>query len=392
MFATSDETPHVYDRDLNRSCKMTRARKKTEKQLNNDAMEKIKTLIINETPKESEVNISQYYGISKSTLDRYVTLDWDHHLAIERLKKEIIKYENDPTRNRPLNILMIAQPGSGKSHFIKHLPKDDKMKEINLSAVTFNMASLQNVDDLMQPLDAVRNLKVNDKFPLLFLDEFDSKPSYYSLLLPLLWDGELHLGHRDLELGKVVIVIAGSDPEIKKVMSRVKRMERDPIQSNSNKNSDQKKLVDLLSRINGTVLKIPELDPTRGSSRQVDKVCISLSLLEKRFGERLEIVPWALLHFIALNKFRYEVRSITHFIDLIPPIDEDSDSILCENLVLPLDTKTKLKESSLAYHLIADKEPNTSEDEDAAIQAIVDLWTEAKKFPNLIRFKDVIDW
>lgn len=369
---------------------MKRARKKSDKALHNDAMEKIKELIINETPKKRRENIIQYYERSKFTLDRYVTLDWDHHLDIAKLKKEITDYKNDPTRKRPLNILMIAQPGSGKSHFIKHLPKDNKMKKINLSAVTFNMASLQNVDDLVQPLDAIRNLKVNDKFPLLFLDEFDSKPSYYSLLLPLLWDGTLHSGHRDLELGKVVIVIAGSDPEIKKVMSRVKRMERDPIKGNSKEKPDQKKLVDLLSRINGTVLEIPELDPTTGRNREVDKVCISLSLLEKRFGERLKLVPWALLHFIALSQFRYEVRSITHFIDLIPPIDEGSDSILCENLVLPLDSTDQLKKSSLAYHLIADKEPNNRAD---AIKAVVDLWKEAKKFPNLIRFKTKeIDW
>ena len=64
-------------------------------------------------------------------------------------------------------------------------------------------------DDFTKPLDAVRNLKVNDKLPLLFLDEFDCDDRNYPILLPLLWDGELQVGQRDLKVGKVVIILGG---------------------------------------------------------------------------------------------------------------------------------------------------------------------------------------
>ena len=92
------------------------------------------------------------------------------------------------------------------------------MRDERVQAVTFNMATMQSADDMAQPIDELRNLKVNDRFPLLFLDEFDSDITRYASLLPLLWDGELHIGHRDLKLGKAVIVLAGSNPDLPKAM------------------------------------------------------------------------------------------------------------------------------------------------------------------------------
>jgi hypothetical protein len=130
------------------------------------------------------------------------------------------------------------------------------MSNLGISEVSFNMATMQNVEDLSQPIEAIRNLKVVDKLPLFFLDEIDSDIRNYYRLLPLMWDGEMHLGKQDLKLGKVVLIMAASDPNIEKVMKSAKSMEMklDGIQK------DDKKLVDLLSRVNGGVLEIPQLD------------------------------------------------------------------------------------------------------------------------------------
>jgi Viral (Superfamily 1) RNA helicase len=149
---------------------------------------------------------------SDELLKGYPTLDDQHRGEIEKLIKQSTAYLRDPTRKRPLNALMLAAPGAGKSHFIKQLAA--KMSEDRVEAVTFNMATMQSADDMAQPIDVLRNLKVNDRFPLLFLDEFDSDPSRYASLRPLLWDGELQIGHRDLKLGKAVIVLAGSSPNL----------------------------------------------------------------------------------------------------------------------------------------------------------------------------------
>jgi predicted AAA+ superfamily ATPase len=181
----------------------------------------INAILTDTLNKNAEIDIEDDYRKSTVMLGDYVTLDWPHIQDIHKIRSTIIEYANDPSRRRPLNLIMVAQAGSGKSYFVNQLAK--KISSTRVGAVSFNMSNLSNIDDLVQPLDAVRNMKVIDLLPILFLDEFDSNPSNFSLLLPLLWDGELHVGHRDLKLGKVVIILAGSDLEIKKNYSYSQR-------------------------------------------------------------------------------------------------------------------------------------------------------------------------
>jgi hypothetical protein len=280
----------------------------------------------------------------------------------------IVDYSNDSSKKRPLNIIMQAEPGSGKSHFIKCLA--EKLNYSDVSAVTFNMSSLRNIEDFIQPLEAVRNLKVIDQLPILFLDEFDSDESNYPILLPLLWDGEMHVGQRDLKLGKVVIILAGSSSQIENAVKGAKGMTKDHSQ-------ERTKIIDLLSRINGGEFSIPPLDlKEEGRDRRVDKVCIAISLLLNRFGKNLIKVPWSLLKFIAISKFRYGVRSLTHFIDLIPAI-EDGEVLQLTNLKFPFENVNDLKNSSLAYHLVADDGP----------AAVINLWKELADKDILVRIQ-----
>ncbi len=274
-------------------------RRKTE-DIINGAAESVTEVILDSPPTADEVDIEAQYEWSLHELGNYSTLDWPHIADIRRVKASIRRYGEDESRKRPLNIMMLAEPGSGKSHLIKCLA--ESMDRI-VSPVMFNMATLDRIEELLQPLDAARNFKVLDKLPLLFLDEFDSDADKYPLLLPLLWDGELHIGHRELKLGKIVIIIAASGTTMKKVMEAAKSMKEVPSEK-----SKEAKTVDLLSRINGGILEIPNLDP----DRRVDKVCLTISLLRHRFGSQLESAPWALLRFVALSRFRYGVRSITH--------------------------------------------------------------------------------
>jgi hypothetical protein len=265
--------------------------------------------------------------------------------------------------------MMQADPGSGKSHFITCLAK--KMSSENISAVTFNMTSFRDVDDFMQPLEAVRNLKVEDKLPLLFLDEFDSKTENYATLLPLLWDGEISVGPQQLRMGKVVIVLAGSRPEIGEVMKKAKNMQA------SNQVTDGK-LTDLVSRINGGELSIPGLDEVAGErDRRVDKVCLTLSLLKRRFGDALAEVPWAFLRFVAETKFRYGVRSVSHLVESIPSKETKITKLLIKDLQLPINSLPALKSSSLPYHLMAEDGPS----------AITELWRRLKSNEVQVTFE-----
>ncbi len=208
---------------------------------------------------------------SESLLKGYATLDEPHRAEIADLIQQITAYLRDSSRKRPFNALMLAAPGAGKSHFIKQLA--GAMKGDRVQAVTFNMATMQSTEDMAQPVDELRNLKVNDRFPLLFLDEFDSDPSRYASLLPLLWEGALHIGHRDLKLGKAVIVLAGSNPDLPKAMDQSAEMR---LATDSHAEFvPTGKLVDLLSRINGGVINIPDFDlHTEDRDRRVEQsVC-----------------------------------------------------------------------------------------------------------------------
>ncbi len=324
------------------------------------------TIVTGAAPRK-EIDITKDIGVSKLALDEYVTLDWQHYEDIRKLTKGIYEYTKDPTRRRPLNIIMLADPGSGKSHFIKSLAK--KIARYRLKVVPFNMSSLRGVDDFIQPLEDVRNIKVVDKIPLLFLDEFDSHERNYSLLLPLLWDGELGVGQRQLRIGKVVTILAGSNNEINEVMKHSKGMQPETL-------GDIGKLRDLLSRINGGEFTIPGLDEVAGErDRRVDKVCLAISLLTQRFP-LLSVVPWALLRFVAETRFRYGVRSISHLIDLIPSDDEQKTTLKMEELKFPLDSVKALKGNSLAFHLIAEDGP----------AAVIETWRRLKSSRTSVRF------
>jgi hypothetical protein len=309
---------------------------------------------------------------SENLLAGYATLDDQHRSEIQKLIKSITTYLRDRSRKRPFNALMLAAPGAGKSHFINQLAAT--MKDEEVQAVTFNMATMQSAEDMAQPIDELRNLKVNDRYPLLFLDEFDSDPSRYPSLLPLLWDGELQIGHRDLKLGKAVIVLAGSDPDLPKTMDQAGEMRvqvemrEGPVGSG--------KLVDLLSRVNGGVINIPDLDlRSEDRDRRVDKVCVAVALLKARFGDDINEIPRYLLRFIAHTTFRYGVRSIAHLIDLIESNAHSRGSLKADALGIPLTSERSLQDSSLKLHLL---------DPDKGF-GVVNRWKEFTKDKTLVQ-------
>lgn len=285
-------------------------------------------------------------ALAGHALPGYATLDYGHVRDIKKILGQIERYLEDSSNKRPLNLLMLASPGAGKSHFIKCMA--EKLGKEKFQAVTYNMVGLQRHEDLIPPLDAARNFKVEDRLPLLFLDEFDAQEANYPLLLPLLWDGQITLGKQDLKLGKVVVVLAGSDPKLPEVMKTAKSM----LAAAPHLDGQHPKIVDLLSRINGGVIEIPSLnDPKRQEERRADKVCMTLILLRKRFGKSLQEVPLALLRFVAAAEFRYGARSIAHLIDLIP-YKSGLKELTMSNLRLPVSSLRRLNDSSLAYHLV----------------------------------------
>ena len=303
-------------------------------------------------------------NLSNKVLPGYATLDDEHVARISTVLVDIKKYVREKSQKRPHNLLMIAAPGAGKSHFINCLAT--VLKDLDVRPIIFNMTALERYEDLTPAIDRVRNLKVEDKLPLLFLDEFDSNQNNIPLLLPLLWDGELSVGQRDLKLGRVVIILAGSNPALPQIMDQARSM-RHGLALNSDINP---KIVDLLSRINGGSVEIPPFEQAvRKIERSADKACIAVQLLRRRFGRSLRTVPLGLLQFIVQTDFRYGVRSIDQLVEQIPHKD-DVIHLSREHLALPAMRGIKaLKESPLAYHVLHYEDPHS----------IVKAWTTAIK-------------
>jgi hypothetical protein len=324
-------------------------------------------------------------ALSGNALPGYATLDFAHVNAIFQILQKIKSYSEDASQKKPLNFLMLASPGAGKSHFIKCIAA--KLGAQNIGAVTYNMVGLQRHEDLIPALDAARNFKVEDRVPLLFLDEFDVHEVNLPILLPLMWDGQITIGQHDLKLGKVVIVLAGSDPGLPAAMGHARSMRAELPQLTAHP-----KLIDLFSRINGGELTIPPLsDPIAANERRTDKICISVALLRNRFGLTLETVPRALLRFIAATEFRYGSRSIAHLVDLIPAA-RDIKELTIDQLKLPLESAADLKQSSLAYHLLCEDQAHgvaTAWKEANAAPGRVKIWTSYADFLTNVSTEDI---
>jgi len=241
---------------------------------------------------------------SLAHVPNYATLDFDHVDDILDLIKSISLYIADEKRARPFNFMLKASPGEGKSHFIDCLAQ----KIADLRPVSFNMTSMREVNDLVPVLDGARNATIEGKIPLIFLDEFDSDKRNYALLLPLLLDGQIVLGTRTFKIGRAVIALAGSTKTLFNVIDYAQGKDVDWGQEKG----PPDKSVDLISRINGGVIKIAPLD-----EREVDKICVAIALLRRKYGKGLRRVPASLLNFIYSAHFSYGVRSIQFLIDLL---------------------------------------------------------------------------
>jgi len=308
----------------------------------------------------SEINVVQSYAISRLTLGEYIVLDYKRRSSILNTTRAIIKYNNNAFQNRPLNFLMHAAPGSGKSYFIKSIVKSESLNNF-CEKVVYDMTSFRGIEDFLSPLEAARNIKVRKKLPILFLDEVDSNDQLYSIVLPLLWDGNLPIAGMNLELGKSVIILATSKDLTKDLAERRKEI---------------KKLDDFLSRINGGFVEIPSIDlVTTQRDLRADKVCIALSLFGRRYSQKFKSAPWNILYFIGHVSFRYNVRSITTLIDQLPDFGDTFDLDILTDSFNFLKTTRSLKESFFCYHI-----------DDDQIDEAVELWNMVEKNTSSVIF------
>src|SRR6266480_6404764 len=106
--------------------------------------------------------------ISDNLLPGFSTVNLEFASAIVKLLAGLVDYSDDQSRKRPYNILMLAPPGSGKSHFIRCIAN-----KLELPTIIGNLSVREPAAVLGFVVDEARNYKAQDKIPLIFLDEVD---------------------------------------------------------------------------------------------------------------------------------------------------------------------------------------------------------------------------
>jgi hypothetical protein len=207
--------------------------------------------------------------------------------------------------------------------------------------VTANVASLESMSELGFWIDEIRDHKTQDKTPVLLIDEADSKPKDIPALLPLLWDGLFSWQGRSLKIGKCVIVLVASNESLRRYIE------------DGNKDEQLKnefpKIEDLLSRINGGVMKMSPID-----DRLLDKLCIALTQIRLRFPS-VKAIQLPFLKLLVNTRFLHSVRSMEALVEYFPEPGDDNTLRISsdfEDLLLQHFLKRETFRSNVfAFHL-----------------------------------------
>ena len=158
------------------------------------------------------------------TICRYVTCTEGFKTELAALERTVTTYVDREKPSRPLNMLLAANPGSGKSFLVKELSKQISG---DTEFLEYHVASFRKLDDLFSIFQRIQSLNLEGKLPFVLLDEVDGKVDgeyiFPNLLAPL-WDGVFHIGQERHHLGRAVLFFAASallsSPSIENVLGQ----------------------------------------------------------------------------------------------------------------------------------------------------------------------------
>jgi hypothetical protein len=309
---------------------------------------------------ETEIDVRDAFAASQLTLPGYNTVNEVLIREIQSKVHVMLDYVADTTKRRPCSFLLTAEPGSGKSYFVKCVSG-----ECGLPVVSANISTMNSIGELGFWIDQARNHKAEDQIPVLFIDEADSKPTEVAAFLPLLWDGVFYCQGRSLRIGRCLIMLAVSDPALRKFVED--GTEENKVKKNYNK------IDDLLSRISGGVSKISSVD-----ERRLDKLCISLALIRRRFP-RIKGVQIPYIKLLVNTHFLHSVRSMEALIGHLPSPRPDGflrvESEFEEKLLFEFLEKKNFRANVFSFHLSNESRVNAKQ-----------TWTEFKACETVVVF------
>jgi hypothetical protein len=154
---------------------------------------------------DEKLEISPVFG-------SFVTRNGGFASELIDLRDLVQAYANRQSVKRPLNILLAAEPGSGKSFLIKQLARSiDGGAEIEFDE--FHVAAFRSIDDLLGVFQRVQSANLGGKLPFVLFDEVDGRVEGRNVLsnfLAPMWDGAFHSGKESFSLGRAVFFFAAS--------------------------------------------------------------------------------------------------------------------------------------------------------------------------------------
>lgn len=134
---------------------------------------------------------------------------YEHLVETDEIVRHYVARSHPP---RPLNVLLSAPPGSGKSTLVGQLlRRREGVPPVPL--LELNISNIRTVSDLSVVWSFIRSMEGNGITPAVFLDEVDTQVEGRYLLKDLIMpmnDGAVVLQGGKLNLGPVVFIFAGS--------------------------------------------------------------------------------------------------------------------------------------------------------------------------------------
>jgi hypothetical protein len=150
--------------------------------------------------------------VLKPIFGKYLTRNAGFVEYLNDIRNQIETYINRLSVKRPLNILLAAAPGNGKSFLIKQLINSIET-DLEVAFEEIYIPSLENVNQLYTVFQRIQSINLEGKVPAVFFDEIDSpigQSFLYAKFLAPMWDGTFYIGKDRYFLGKSVFFFAGS--------------------------------------------------------------------------------------------------------------------------------------------------------------------------------------
>lgn len=159
--------------------------------------------------KSGEKNALKFIPIAQ--FGNLKTVDRSEIEGYRSIKNLMLEYISAKNTVRPLSIAVFGTPGSGKSFGVTEVASSIAPKLIK--KLDFNLSQFQTISDLITAFHKVRDLSLQGKVPLVFIDEFDSafesKLGWLKYFLAPMQDGEFREGDSLHPIGKAIFVFAG---------------------------------------------------------------------------------------------------------------------------------------------------------------------------------------